>query len=405
MKLQVDAEAFQEALTTVSVVTPASGFLIEAVDGKLFLSAQDDARKIRVECAALKAETGKFVLPTQRAATFKHLEGTVTIDFLEEDGAPTIKIEDSEGTSQSFITLNPLAVKPISTGDLVGLSTFPAAILKAGLSAVKHSVAGEKDQKVNDINRIVQLFDVNSSDADGYLYACNKTCSGYFFSPLLKSGRGFTVHVLHLPLLLQFLARCAGTVELSESQNYFYLTGDTVMFGWAKTAESNPKLPFYGLEHDKYLLRFNKEQLVKVLRQLRASLDAKEDRIRMTYTAEGQTLGFLGADAGAKVKSRQISVTAVEGGIGGGAENTDFVSNMNLNMFLEIAEHLDSPEAVLRVLFRKEKPQEGETEGHTKAFFRIFDDFKMLPNGKVASKEGAEGFSECRTIRAMPSRR
>lgn len=397
MKIVASASALQAAFGLAAIVTPKAGYLLESVGGETTVSSQDGTRKIKVKLECQADDGVRIVIPATKDDIFRHLEGDVTLEPFDAEGAPSVRIEDTLGASQEFVTSDPRAVKSVQFTPSGSPDEFPAALLKEGLSRIRHSVVSPSDPKADDLSKTAQLFGskVGGDAGNGFFYASDKVRVGYFFSSALKCVNGFEVHLQHLPVLLQAIGKTDGLVSIYSSDGWYYMVADGLTFGWARTDKAYQKLLMYGWEAETHALTINKALALKALKQVRTALDPKEDRIRIQYADSNLT--FQGADAGSKAKSRAVPTKVARVRPCKEQEETEFACNIGLNALIEAVEHSSGAEIELRYLQRTTQDAEGNSV--TQHMFRVVDEFK------VGSGKGQdEGFA-CMSIRFMPSRR
>lgn len=397
MKIVASAPALQTAFGLAALVTPKAGYLLESAGGETTVSSQDGSRKIKVKLEC-KADDGvRVVIPATKDDIFRHLEGDVTIEPFEAEGVPSVRVEDSLGASQEFVTSDPRSVKSVQFTPSGSPDEFPAALLKEGLGRIRHSVVSPSDPKADDLSKTAQLFGskVGGDAGNGFFYASDKVRVGYFYSAALKCVNGFEVHLQHLPVLLQALGKSDGLVSIYNSDGWYYMVADSLTFGWARTDKAYQKLLMYGWDAETHALSLNKALALKALKQVRTALDPKEDRIRIQYSDGNLT--FQGADAGSKAKSRAVPTKVAQVRPSKGQEDTEFSCNVGLNALIEAVEHSAGSEIELRYLQRTTTNSEGDVS--TQHMFRVVDEFK------VGSGKGQDEGFQCMAIRFMPSRR
>jgi len=418
MRFKIQAQELNEALGVVGIVTPRpvtpmgpAGFLFVVREGRCYIYSRDAQHQARVDVAVEEVEgEGSFIYPADKIAALKYLDGVIDFEAGHEVESDRYWVRyHASGATEERSTINPGLMQTIDEAleNTKEETVYPSALLREGISMTKAFLASANDGRARDNFKSLQLFDDSNEEwkkGDGTLFAADGVRACFFFCEAFQ-GKGLGIHGQHLPLLTSFLGKCEGDVTIKHGEGVTYAINSVgQVLGWAHHVHQHEKFSYYPYKKDKFVLKAPKELLVKALKFVRAGLDPKKDKIRITYSHEGKTVQFLTSEGAAgKASSMPVGVQPIaDDGKGGGesSETADFAANANVNQLLELFEPLRGFEADLRVAVIP--PKQGRKEAH---LFRTVEEFWLDGNGKVIiSPEDSEKAYECRITRFMPSR-
>lgn len=416
MKMKVQASDLKDALDVVGIVTPrpvtaqgGAGYLFIVRDGKAFIYSRDALHQSRVDVAVEDAEDGAFIFPVEKIGTINYLDGVISIEagYDEGDDRHWVRYSADGGAKQEFSSYDPRLMSSIdeALANAKQEVVFPAGVLREGINLTKSFLTKPGDTRVQEHFQTLQLFD-DSKDAwkkgNGTLYAANGTCIAYFFCEAFM-GKGMSIHGQHLSFLTSFLSKCSGNVTVRTGDGVsFAVNSMGQVFGWVHSVKEHQKYSYYPPAQDKFVLRVVRDHLVKALRYVRAGLDSKRDRIRISY--EDNMLRFMGSEGSGQIDSMPVGVKPIveEGGGGQLSATEGFAFNINLNQFLDLVEPMKANDADLRVGVIAANEKRPKDVG----LFRTIEVFNLDASGKqvIADEDSKEEVYQCRVTRFMPSR-
>jgi len=418
MKFRLQAEDLNEALNVAALVPPRpitsqgyAGFLF-VVEGDICrIHSRDAQQQARSEVAVTDVEgEGSFIYPSDKIKELQFLDGWIEFESgHDEDDDRYWVTYRSEGAAESErLSQDPRLVQSMDEGlDSAGTEfTFQSTLLKEALGVSKGYLAKANDTAVGDHFKILQLFDESKKEwarGDGHMFASDHVRVCYFYCEALK-GKGLTIHVQHIPVLLSFLAKSEGevTVKLGEGVTYVVNSKGWAL-GWAHHVKTHGKFSYYSHKMDGWLLKVDKDILLKTLRYTRGSLDKRQDKIRVEYTYEDTSLRFRTSETKGKVCSVPVGVVPVEGDDGAGSKGKtdDFAANVNINYLLDLFEPMRSNQAELRVSLIPGGKGKREV-----VLFRTLEEFWISESGKelISREDTKEEAYQCRVTRFMPSK-
>lgn len=418
MKFSVQAKALQEAIDTVTLVTPLaitvkneSGYLFSVRENTCSLSSRDGKTSVRVDIPAVDVEgSGSFIYPSTKLGALKFLEGSVDFEAGLDGDRHWVKYSSDCGAKAERSTFDPELMQSLDE-DLSRSSegfSVQAALLREGLSQVRSYVVKPNDTRQEEHLKTVQLFDAEAkkewSKGDGCMYATDGIRMVHFMCDAFK-GKGLSVHGSHIPGLLAFLAKCEGSVQVRPGGSSTYVVDSkNRVFGWAQHLRQHGKYAYYPLKMDKFVFRIQKANLVRAVKLVRAELDANKDKIRVDYSYRDAALKFRSSDVSGQSESIPVAVEVVsneaeEYGMSGG--NSDFSCNLNVDQFIELIEPSKGTHVELHaaVLVRDDKEH---------VLFRTIEEYPVNSAGKVLvgkeSKGADEEVFQCKVTRFMPSK-
>jgi len=419
MKFKLSAQDLNEALGVVGVVSPrpltaqgGSGFLFVARGDRCFIYSRDSQHQTRADVPIEDLDTeGSFIYPSDKVSSFKYLDGWIEFEsgHDETDDRYWVRYHTESGATEERSTLNPRLLQALDESLEAATSEFKLSVglLREALSTTKPFLAKVGDARAPENFKTLQLFDY-SKDAwkagNGYFFAADGIRACYFYCKALED-KGLSIHGQHLPQIMSFLSKCGGTVTIKQGQGITFATnGRGQVLGWAHHVRQHDKFSYYSYKKDSFILKVPKDPLTKALRFVRAGLDPKKDKIRVSYKHQAKTLQFFTSEGSTStVESMPVGITTVtDDALGGGTggDTTDFSANININQLLELVEPLKSFEVSLRVAIVPSR------EGRKEAFlFRTVEDYYIGTDGKLLiNADDDETAYECQVTRFMPSR-
>jgi hypothetical protein len=419
MKFKVLTSDWTGALALASAITPSAvdakgtaGYLCVVRGEKCFLYSEDGRQRFRVPIPVFDVEgEGAFVFPTGAQGDLRYVEGWVEFESGEDGGANVVWCRRDTGGSKGgihkIITFSPNALKSLdadfSKAEKTG--SFPVAVLREALSMTRPYLSDPKEQGVKPECVNLQLFGSDlDADGNGFMLGCSMHRTSYFYSPELE-GRSLSVYALRIPLLLSFLSRSTGMVEVHRTENstYFMNSAEQVL-GWSNQDFPPSKFGFYGLALDKHMLKISKASLEKELRYIRSTLPADKNKAFWSYDHKASTLTVSASNSlGSEVDSLPITVTPLTSGddrcwgTGDLGKKSDVQCNVNLDLMIQLVEATKHPRDVVLGI--------AQTKNTKQHLFRVIEEYFIDGNGKYVEKpsEGQEGH-QCRTVRFVPSK-
>jgi hypothetical protein len=413
MKFKAKAADLNAALTIVSLVPPraitpqgGSGYLFIVRGDTCYVYSRDSLRVARADFPVTDVEgEGAFIYPADYTEGFRFLQDEViSFEATSEGDTHTIKYSSGSGAEAERTSYDPklMAACDKDVEAATNERDFSVAILREAIGLTKPFLAKPQDNRVEDQYKAIQVFDA-SNDAwakgDGTLFAANGTQAFYFYCDAFK-GKGLGLHGQHLPFISGFLAKCEGQVTIKTGQNMtFAIDGKGRVLGWAHHAKGHQKYAYYALKNDTLVFDVPVRALLNALKYTKTELEAKRDKIRLTYTAATNELSFTVVEGNAKAKSFPVPVLPKEE-----SESRDFTFGVNLYHVIDLLEGAKGDRLEMRVMIL---PADARRPKET-AMFRTIDEFLIDDEGKVIGGSGVETQPEntyrCRVTRFVPSK-
>ncbi len=411
MKFKVQASEWLETLTLAGSVKPkpvdsqgSVGLLCVVRGEECFIYSEDEKQKTRTSVKVTEPSAeGAFVYPYGKFGDLKFVDGVIEVESRLEEGAHLVEYTTEDGTSAIFQSFDPQILHSLDK-DLSGATKgpeLPVALLKEALNATKAYVGDVTNTSIKPHLLSLQLFSESDEKGNGYMLATNGNRYALFHSPTLKN-KGLVVHALRLPLLLSFLSKSEGTLQVYNSATSTYLVNSSGrVIGWADQVATH-KFGYYPLEADKFILRLPKSTLEQGLAWIREVIPSGQDRVHLEYNHEGRHL-TIRADGGHK--KAPIPVIPLDEGDGtveypvrgGSLSKTASVAfNVNVDWLLEMIRSLRSQEVDFRIA------PHGNTGAHV---LRTIESYFLNTQGKVVpgAVDGGEVY-ECQVMRFMSSK-
>lgn len=417
MKFKVLTADWTAALAVVSSVTPnavdakgSAGYLCVLRHGRCDLYSDDRTQRCRVPVSVFDVEgEGAFVFPAGQSGDLKYVDGTVEFEATEEGGAHLVWCRRDAGESRrggvhKMVTFSPQALKSLDS-DLAKAqktATFPVVLLREALNASRPYLADPKDPVAKPEHVNLQLF--GEGPGDGYMHGCSLSKTSLFYSEDLR-GKPLFVYCRRIPLLLSFLAKSTGEVQVFQSANstYFMNAAEQVL-GWSNQDYAGTKFTFYSLALDRHILRIPRASLEKELKYVRSTLPAERNKAFVTYDHTTECLRVGASNPlGGEIESLPLAVTPLAGdadgcwGAGDLSKTESLQFNVNLDCLIQIVEATRHPrEVVIGVAKTKKQGQ---------YLIRLIEDYSIDEQGKYVEKPapGKKVFA-CRSQRHIPSK-
>lgn len=430
MKFKVLTHDWTAAVAVVSSITPlevagqgdskgdgkgkgSSGYLCVVRGEKCYLYSEDGRQRFRVPIPVFDVEgEGAFVYPTGSQGDLRYVEGWVEFESGEDGGAHVVWCRRDTGNAKAggvhkIITFSPTSLKSLDADFSKATKTarFPVALLKEALAMTRPYLADPKDPVSKPEFSNLQLFGgETSADANGHMLGCSMSKTSYFYSPELEDKPLF-VYGPRIPLLLSFLARSSGEVEVYQTENstYFMNIAEHVL-GWSNQDYKGTKFGYYALTRDRHIFRMARASLEKELRYIRSTLPSDRNKAFCQYDHKAATLTVSASNTvGSEVDSLPITVTPlVEGdegcwGPGDLGKTTDVQFNVNLDWMIQIVEATKHPRDVILGV--------AQVASSKQFMFRIVENYMIDESGKYVEQlaDGQKGFA-CRAVRYVPSK-
>lgn len=420
MKTRFQVRALTEALDLASIVPPkpvtpdsVAGYLFVVSGGQCSIYSREQRHQIRVTVPVEASDgEGSFIFPADRVSALKFLDGWIEIESGKdaEGDRHWVRYEaESKDKQEDLSTIDPRMMQALDDAFNAASDgpAFSAALLREAIATTRPYLAKVGDTRVEEHFQTLQVFDDSREEwkkGDGYMFGADGIRTCYFFCDLFQ-GKHLALHGQNLPFLSAFLAKCPGEVSIRHGKAMTFLVNKNgQVLGWAHNVHTHGKFSYYARKADGFVLRSDKDLFVKALRYVRAALDSKRDKIRLTYSHETKMLSVLASEGIAKAASRPIPVEAVEEESGAGLKGStnDFAVNLNLNHLIDLIDPMKGHRVELRVAILPETQERKES-----ALLRTVDSFLLDEDGKmlISKSDATEGkAAECQVTRFMPSR-
>lgn len=420
MKFKVLTAEWTGALAVVSSITPSavdalgtSGYLCVVRGEKCFLYSEGDRQRVRVQIPVFDVEgEGAFVFPTGPHGDLRYVDGAVEFEAGEDQEAHVVWCRREAGRTKAggvhkIVTFNPSMLKSLDAdfGKAEKTATLPVVVLKEALNMTRPYLSDPKEQGVKPECVNLQLFGADGdAEGNGYMLGCSMNRTSYFYCPELE-GTSLSVYAPRIPLLLGFLSRSTGKVEVYRSKNStYFMNSDEQVLGWSNQDFKASQFGFYGLALDKHVLKVSKASLEKELRYIRSTLPADKNKAFWRYDHKANALTISASNSvGSEVDSLPIDVTPLVAGDdrcwgdGSQGKKSSVECNVNLDLMIQLVEGTKHPRDVVLGI--------AQTKNSKQYMFRIIEEYFIDEGGKYVEKpaEGQGGF-QCRTVRYVPSK-
>lgn len=404
MKIKFNMSDFVMALDVVSIVSPrpatasgAAGYLFVVKGEKCHLYSRDASCVAMSHFPLLSSdEDGQFVYPAEYIGALKFLASTsdtCEIESSVQDEKFLVRYEASAGAKAERTSFDPqlLVTCDQDLAEAVGAEEFKSGLLREAIGQAKPFLAKESQ---DESFRGLQVLDASKAEyakGNGFMYVSDGTRAFYFQCGHLVD-KHLEIHGQHLGQLTNFLGKTE--VVTLKRGNHFTFAEDSRgnVFGWPKHAKGHAKFGYYPLKTDNFVFRIPKVRLANSLGHAKSELEAKEDKIKISFDPERKSLVF-GVTAGtAKVEGIPVVVEVVQG------EAQSWSFGVNIHHMLEMVNGVKGNE----IEFRVRIIPAGDGRRNDLAMFRTIDKFLLDEAGRVTAEP--EGAVECQVTRFMPSK-
>lgn len=419
MKFKVLTADWTAALSVVSSITPASvdskgssGYLCVLRRERCDLYSDDGKQRFRVPVPVFDVEgEGAFVFPTGQNGDLRYVDGSVEFEAVEEAGAHVVWCRRDPGESRrggvhKMLTFSPQALKALDAdlGKSTKTATFSVALLREALAMTRPYLSDPKDPVSKPEHVNVQLFGEDAGAGDGYMLGCSISKTGLFYSPDLEGKRLF-VYGPRIPLLLSFLAKSTGEIDVYQGENStYFMNASEQVLGWTNQDYAGTKFGIYGLALDRHILKIPRATLEKELKYVRSTLPADRNKAFLTYDHVTSCLRVGASNPlGGEIESLPLAVTPlVDGDEGcwgtgdlGKTESVQF--NVNLDLMIQIVEATKHPRDVILGIAKTKK-----ANTH---LIRIKESYAIDEQGKYVERPTPDQkVISCQALRWIPSK-
>lgn len=403
MKFKVQADALNEALSTVAVVAPSvdaqdnAGFLfvVQGETCSVYSENAGEKKKSRADFPITDVEgEGAFVLPLKKLKGLKSLQGWIEFEPIQDEGAHTLNYTSEDGSVIKTPTLDPRALQGLDK-DFASAEdgpSFPAALFKEALNTTRGFLLDPEDKTKAEYYKSLQLFDASKKEwekGDGSFFAANGIRGCYFQCNTLK-GKHINILGSRVPLVLTFLSKSKGNVQLKKSKTCTYLVNEkNQVLGWADQAAMHSKFNFYKLKNDQHIFRIPRDVFLRALAVVRDHTDPKKNRLHLAYNHEDQRIKLFSSDGASEVASMPIPVIPLTQGeddntVGGAQSKTTSIEfDVNMDALKDLLSVKGGDVELRASLVDKDK---------NRFVIRTTEAFTLDEGGKVIiSKDDSEG--------------
>jgi hypothetical protein len=315
--------------------------------------------------------------------------------------------ESRRGGVHKMVTFSPQALKALDA-DLdkaTKRASYPVALLREALSMTRPHLSDPNDPTSKPEHVNVQLFGEDAGEGDGFMLGCSISKTGLFFSPELQ-GKPLFVYGPRIPLLLSFLSKSVGQVDVYQGANstYFMNAAEQVL-GWTNQDYAGTKFGFYGLELDRHILKIPRATLEKELKYVRSTLPSDRNKAFFSYDHATSCLRVGASNPlGGEIESLPLAVTPlVDGDEGcwgtgdlGKTESVHF--NVNLDWMIQLVGATKHPRDVILGVAKTKKSNQ--------YLIRIKEDYSIdEESGKYVERPAPEQkVIPCQVLRYIPSK-
>lgn len=419
LKFKLQADALNAAMDVVSVVTPrpitsdgAAGYLFvvrKTPEGKdrCYVYSRTEHLVVRSDFPLEEVEgEGAFIYPAQHVSSFKFAEGSVTFWAKSEGDTHTVRYDLGNGAGTERTTLDPklLATCDKELDAATDERELPVAVLREAISLSRPFLSKHTEQRASEESKTIQIFDSSNegtAKGDGYMFASN-SIQCFFFQCDAFKGKALAIHGQYLSEVSSFLAKSKGTVTFKTSPSKtFAIDASGRVLAWSHHVNPYKKFSYYTPKTDKIVLLVPRSVVLNRLRHVHTELEAKHDKIKMTFDHAGSNIRFQAADGKSKTMSLPVDVEILPGG-----EERNFSTNVNIDHLIELFDGAKADRVELRIAIVPPSAQRPTEQ----LLFRTRDEFWLDGEGKVvagsnvqAGKEPEGGF-KCMVTRFMPDR-
>lgn len=404
MKISFDMASLVEALDLVSIVPPkttgAAGYLFVVKGDKCYVYSRDNACVVRGQFPLRESDgDGSFVYPAEYVGALKILASTsdtCEIEATQEDEKYTVRYRASSGAKAERGSFDPRILETCDQDleESEESSSFSPGLLREAIAQAKPFIS--KQDGAEECFKGLQILDSTKPEyakGNGTLYVSDGTRAFYFRCSAFLD-KSLDIHGQHLGQFVNFLGAALGdAITLRKGKHFtFAIDKSGNVFGWPKHSKGSLKFGYYNLTSDQYVLSFPKARILNSLQHIKSELDAKDDKIKVSFDPERRVLLFEVAAGSAKVNGIPTQVTIKQ------ADTKPWTFQVDVNQMLELVNSLKGHEVELRV---RVVPASGDRRSDL-AMFRTIESFNVDASGKVVVE--ATGAFECQVTRFMPSK-
>ena len=435
-RFKVRASDLNEAINVVQIVPPrpfdknnTSGFLFVIKGKQGFIYSHDAMHTTRAHFDLLDVEgEGAFIYPGANIKAFAFFKDS--IDFEVHDP------KDGEGFNVTYDGGNGAGKAPRPLFDPKWMQTcdreleaagdsrkFTAGVLREALNLAKDFHGGNNTQKTDDADqfKVVQVFNKNVEiddpakpgeklrpfeAGDGFMFASDRNRTIHIQSEDFL-GKHLVVHATHMPLLMQFLAKASGKVELrTGTHKTFAIDSNGRVFGWSHVVKSHSKFVYSsGSKGDSVItFKITKSDILNAINYIDAELETGRDKVKVVFDHASHKLQFQIAEGkGVGLTSMFVDAPVTENE---SRNVASFAINTSLKGFKALFETTKGNVVDFRATIAN---PDGVKIRYPIGAFRTFDQFILDPEGKVVGgnvQEGGklpEGAVQCKVTRYSPS--
>jgi hypothetical protein len=405
MKFKVVTKDLVDTINLVSIVTPAPkegavGFLCVVRGDRCYIYSSDDKHSVRGDVQISDVDgSGSFVFPAGKVDVLKYTSGWIELNATQEDDKHLLSFVTEGGAEGDLPTFDPSYLTAIDENLEAAKEAFQcsAGVLREALNFAKAYPVKPNELKSPEKGHLqsVRIFGADAGAKNGCLFGTDQTRICYFWSEAFVD-KDLSIHSQDMGLLTSFLSKCEGNITVRVGSNATYAVNSKgQVLGWPHQVQQHPKFSYYNRETDKFVLRTPKDKIVKALMCVKAALEVKGDKVRVTYSHSTKALKFH-VDGAGKISSEPVFVDPLPEGAD--AATTDLAFNANLHQLLELFEGARGNDVTLRVALP-------ERAGKSVALMRTIEEFYLSSSGKVMAgpEDGKESF-RCETTRYCPQK-
>lgn len=420
MKFKVLTEEWTGALAVVSSIAPkpidnvgTAGYLCVVRGEKCFLYSEGGQQRMRVQVPIFDAEgEGSFVFPARAHGDLRYVDGSVEFEAGEDQEAHVVWCRRQTGGSKGggvhkIVTFSPTVLRSLDEdfSSAQKTASLPVVVLKEALSMTRPYLADLKEKGVKDECLNLQQFGVDGGEeGNGFMLGTSMNRTSYFYSPDLE-GASLSVYAPRIPLLLGFLARSTGNVDVYQNENStYFMNSDEQVLGWSNQAFPRSKFGFYGLSLDKHILKIPKAILEKELRYVRSTLPGDKNKAFWRYDHKASVVTISASNSvGSEVDSPPIDVVPLVAGDdrcwsdGSSSKKSSVECNVNLDLMIQLIDGAKHPRDVVLGM--------GLGKNGKQYMFRVIEEYVIDEAGKYVEKPAVgQKVFECRTVRYVSAK-
>jgi hypothetical protein len=428
---KTQASELNAAIDLVKIVTPrpfdknnTSGFLFVIRGERGYVYSHDAMHTTRADFPIFDVTgEGAFIYPGTNIHAFSFLKNVIGFDVKNEEGDFSVTYDGGNGAGKAPRPLfNPKFMETCDKAlEVAGNKrTFSAGALRECLNLGKEFQADEANKGEEDNPfRSVQVFDKNVEaddpaqpgqktkpyeHGDGFMFASDRVKTIHIQSTDFM-GKSLLLHANHMPLLMAFLAKTNGPVDILTGTNKsFAVDSRGRVFGWAHSLKSHSKFAYStGLKGcDAALtIKLDKGEVLHAIKYMQAEFETGRDKTKVIFK-DGKIQLQLAEGKGIGLNSMFVDAPLEPASTG----EPSFEINVNIKWLLGLFESAKSNKVELRVSVMN---ADGTTRKKQAGAFRTFDEFILDADGKVVGGNVKDAGTipkdaiKCRVTRYAPS--